>query len=274
MTPTVEQELNKRPDNRLSVRVVGIEEPDGVVRLDVFSKLTQALLKTLASFESELEEPRTTAYRVLSFQYGSPGDLVLESAPAKPGAPDRGPVVFHRLTDGLEHVNRGEMPVDVAFSSLEQLQGLAGLSRYCGLLEVRNGTGPVPVTLATQAQIKKLLSNVVHSRGRVKGYLDAVNIHAEPYHATLYPVVGARKIRCVLDQAQLTGIGELLGAPVEVRGMLRFHPGAPHPFEVKVDSFERLGEPVRGIAGSMKGLTEGLTTLEYLEKLRNGEEAA
>lgn len=265
-----------RTGSRLQVRMVGAQEADGVVRLEAFNKLIEKLLKTLAAVENEIADERVTTYRVLAFQYGSPGELLLEAAPKVPTAMDRGREVFPRFTEHLTAINDGRVPEGIAHTTLEQLQALSGLRDYYELMEFQNDGAPAVIDQRTSPRIKKLLGNVLHSRGNMRGRLDAVNIHADPSIATLYPLVGPSKVRCLFNRSNFPNIGEHLGQAVEVSGTLRFHAGQPHPFEIDMDRITPLtsGRITPSIVGSMPNLTEGLTTLEYLRMLRDGEEAA
>jgi hypothetical protein len=276
MTDTQSPLEIERHGSRLQVRLVGAQELDGVVRLGALNKLTQMLLKTLAAIESDVHDGKTTTYRVLGFQYGSPGQLELESAPETPTDTDYGNIVFPTLTEQINAINSGQMPTGASYNTLEQIQGLAGLSKYYELLEFRNGKAPATIEPRTALRVKVLLSNVVQSYGTFRGRLDAVNIHNDPCNATLYPLVGPSRVKCVFAKAALPNlkIGGYLGKPVEVHGRMRFYAGEPHPFEIQVEHVESLENPTTGIIGCMIGLTGDLTTLEYLGKLRDDEDDA
>ena len=114
------------------------------------------------------------------------------------------------------------------------------------------------------------------SMGRYSGYIDAINVHADPVFY-LYPVIGPTRISCVFDRTLLDEVKNALKQYTTVRGLMDYSENSPFPTRITVESIEinppaadlpTLGD-LRGIAPT---LTEGLDSVEYVRQQRHAAE--
>lgn len=256
---------------KFQARLISAQEPDGVVGLHELATFGETLFKSFKAVESELaletgSGGQPTGYRVLRFGYGSPGVLEVESKA------DLGEQIFHRFIVYLHQVRAGLEPDAIAYPTLKSLERLARLHQEYKLMEFRNGAGPAVIDERTLQAIRALLARCIHSHGTIKGRLDTISVHKGVGSATLFPPAGPESIQCRFEKSRYPDIGMYLGRSVIITGRLKFFADRPFPVEVDVEAISMaLMEP--GIAGSMPGLTGGLSPAEYVRKIRDGEEA-
>lgn len=261
---------------QMGIHLFGASMPDGAVRLDALGKLATTLVAALQAVEDEIRESRQTSIRVVQYSLGRPGTLLLLETPDGDADTRSGGRVFDRFIRELESVDRGEMPEDMEFPTLERFRDVAALSRQFSQMEFTLGRRRVRVNAETIGAIKELLARVRSSHGSVKGKLDAINLHSVPCVAQIYPAAGPIRIRCAFSLGQIPNIGDFLGRHVVVHGTKRYRVGRSHPFEIRITAIRAL-RPLRGLEDlgcSMPELLEGLTLEGYLALARGENDAA
>lgn len=266
---------------RLKIELVGAQEADGAVRLDAFHKFIQQLVQTLAAVESEIDHHQrpVTVYRVIGLSYASPAMLEIEAVPANPAAPDLGPQIIPRFAAYLDDVRRNVLPPGIEHRTLEGMQAIvASKDKYFQEMRFREEERIIEVDNETHDHVRRMLGNIYTSHGTIRGRLEVVNLHGNPCTAVIYPVIGAKKIRCVFRKPAFPNIGDFLDKAVDAQGVLKFLGDSRFPFEMELKELKALPAPrdlppTEEILGSIPGITEGLSVVDYLRKRRD-EEAA
>jgi hypothetical protein len=128
-----------------------------------------------------------------------------------------------------------------------------------------------PVTRETAVNVASVLRPVSKAIGSIKGRLEVISLH-KANRVTVYDLRTHRGIRCSFPDTQLDEVKSALGRVVTARGVI-YRNASGDPVKVETKRFEIAPESlptVDDLVGSDPDFTGGLTTEEYMERLRDG----
>ena len=162
----------------------------------------------------------------------------------------------------------------------------AGLkaAKYLVYIIGRDGAEGISVSTATAETVDLTAKAAVNARGlttvvdraagSVEGRLEAISIHRRPKF-TVYRSLNNRAVTCLFGRDKdLDDVISLLGKRVNVSGTVSYN-RLGDPFRVEVESIRRLRDrselpSITEMTGSDPDFTGGMSTEEYIERLRVG----
>jgi hypothetical protein len=221
----------------------------------------------------------TTEYIVHSLQKNSPAAVEMEVVSKKIENTDFPKKIVDKFWTLLESVNNKEDLGDWEPDILESWVSFAKDNSKLGqpiTFALNNGVKrEISLNLDSESYLKEWLGTEIITWGVVQGYLEGIDIHQTP-KITIYPIVGAKKIKCTFGKEKLEIIKRAIGQYVEVTGMVHYRKDQYFPYKVELQEIEVYPpedktlslNSFRGILGD---ITNGVDPVEYVRALRDDE---
>jgi len=211
------------PANTISMKLLGADEDNGVVRFDDFrgfcDNLSQCLRKTEAIIAGG---PSHIRYRIAALHTGSAA-ITLEAMPPANGRDYRDDTLS-LFTDTVGHLQDGE--------AVDSRMGRDVLETFRALVTpLHRNTKEVwieGVRLNSQyeANIENILGSSFPSHGSVSGILERVNVHNKR-EFFLYPPIRNYRIKCIFVEKLLNRVRSAIKGNVTVRGVMYSEQDSP-----------------------------------------------
>jgi hypothetical protein len=271
----------------MSGTTIKITIPDssksGLLMLGDFYNYLKDISKVLQSIDLSLSKNNklTTEYRITSLQKNSPAEVELEPVPIKgSGKPNSAKTIVKHFVVLLENVNNKESLNDCDEQVLENLYTLAKANSKLtqpsefAILEGQR-TKKVPFMMENEAYLKDILSTEVIVGDFVQGYLKRINIH-QKREFVIYPLIGAKRIRCAFKPAHLETVKQGIGRYVEIVGKVHYRKNEYFPCKVEAEQIEIYPPqeeipPLSSFQGILENITDGVDHVDYVRALRDEE---
>ncbi|MCB1506872.1 MAG: hypothetical protein KDJ47_18045 [Hyphomicrobiaceae bacterium] len=263
--------------SKFKITVKG-DEADESIRLSDLVDQLNALKLALNQVDAAITGGKASDlyYRVIKITMNSPATFEVEAV-SKSGSRSHGRRVVSKLSRDIKAVISGKRPRDADLDLLESYRALVKpMQRHVMEVSLQFDGEPVQLPRNLDMKVDEILGPDQTEQGSVVGSLDALDIHDGKNLFKVYPVVGPKSIRCrfqrdLMSQA-ISGINHF----VRISGLLHYKKAEKFPHLIKVASIEVLPEradarPLSSLRGIAPGAYEGLTSTEYVEKVRNGE---
>lgn len=260
---------NAMAENTLTIKLVGSEDDNGLVRFEDFTSFCRVLSKCLRRVDEVVRpEGERLRYRIVGMETAS-ATVTLEAIRPRNGA-DGTTAVVGLFRETVARLQSGRGPDRrLTFDDLETFREL--------VLPLRQHSREVWVdghklTSEYVGTIERILGSAIPSEGQVTGRLERLNVHNR-YEFVLFPVAGNR-IVCKFDESMLEQVRAGIKRTVTVSGTLSFQPDKPLPDRVRVRSMEvhprdeelpRLKD-LRGIA---RNCTGNMTAVQFVRAIRD-----
>jgi len=270
--------LNSMKGNRISVRLSGHEEDNGLVRFSDFVHELNALTEILRKLDHLLSKSKekTMYFRLTELSYNSPATIEIEGVPISPRI-DLTNGVAMRFVEGLESIKNGYAPPDFDRDLIDSYSNLGKPLKRRIIEKVYRSNGKeVPLNVSLDESIKKILGEDEFSVGSISGILELIDIHAGSNRFRIYPIAGAKHIDCyfpskLLDFA-ITGIGR----KVNVEGRLKYKSKERFPRSIEVKNLEVYPNDdelpsVFELEGIAPNATGDLSSEDFVRRIRDEE---
>jgi hypothetical protein len=266
-------------EKRIVVRMEGEPSPAGDdVRLEDFVAFLAQFRDVLKHTERQFfEDEAPHTYTIADLSHSSPATVTI----AEHGARTRGAVQI--AAEAFRSIAAGTVPDGFDTPLLLEYRDLAkGMGRLASVgLSVDGAT--ISVTRKLREQVDVLLGPDHREYGDVSGMLDVVNVHGRRHSFTIFPIAGARRVKCYFDagpegMAVRDRVGDAIKRDaryVTVSGTLRFKAGNYQPYAIDVVSV-RVHPPEHEIPSlfDLKGRAPGGAQDEraedFVRRLRDG----
>ena len=256
-------------EQRVSVKLLGPDEHDGLVDLDALTEFCRSLSKCL-KFSDAVVRPEKTKlhFRVVELQVSSA--IVSVEPMFHAGDETKVQEVVDLFKDTVSRLVSGRI-VDkrLTFEHLEAFRDLAKpLARGAKAVWV-NG---LQLTKRYVSNIERILASAVSSQGQVSGRLDTIYTHGRS-DFVLFPLVGP-SITCSFADELFEQVRTALRQVVTVHGTIFFQPEKPFPHRIRVDDLE-IHPPndklprLRDIRGKSKGCTGNIGSVAFVRAIRD-----
>ncbi|MFZ3081118.1 hypothetical protein [Rhodoferax ferrireducens] len=263
--------------NKFKVTLKGDEANDSLRLSDLIDQLN-AVKQALNQVDVTVSGRKTPGlyYRITKITMNSPATIEVE-AMSKPNVANYGGKVVSKLKRDLQFVIAGKRPKEADLDLLESYKGLVQpLRKHVSevLFEFEKGSVDIPRNL--DMKIDEILGPDQVEMGSIIGSLDVIDIHNQKNQFKVFPTVGPTSIKCQFTKEMLTTAVAGINHFVRISGLLHYKKAEKFPHFMKVTSIEVLPEKsdaptmssLRGIAKDAYG---GLSSTEYVEKVRNGD---
>jgi hypothetical protein len=280
------------PQNRITVQLQGSFEDDWHVTLSAFLTQLEAIKAALKQTERLVsgEDEPSVYYRIVDLHHSSPATVVLEAVsrsnqPQQETKKKKRPVqrvdysqatvreFFHSLKQIRE---QKKAPPRADLQALEAYRNLAGpLDKKVSGLKLIDGEESVDIDRHFQAAIDEIIGPDELVEGTINGTLEKINLH-NTSRFDIFPPIGPKQVACEFGPSLREAVIKAVDQYVCVGGKLRYKGLDNFPYAINVERIEVLPADselpsIFDIKGMAPNLTEGKSTAEFLEELRNGE---
>lgn len=249
------------------------------ISLESFVLILRESHSILQELDKAISEQRngTLKWVISGLQSGS-AVIEAESRVTR-GDEDFGPEVVQHFIDGIHVIQiQGVTP---ARFSLDSMFSMRKIVRTLGTNGVSTLDVAVPeldksVELSSEAETNvQALVGVHHkSIGSVEGRLELISIHQRSRRFNVYHSITRKAVRCNLPKEIENEVVGSLGRRVIVSGLVSYNIRG-EPLSVNVDNLRVLKEEnylpsIDDMLGMAPDITGGLTTEDYIRRLRDG----
>lgn len=224
------------------------------------------------------EKSPSLFYRINSISMNSPAVFEFEavSIPAR-SKPIHGRRVVSKFTRDLKTVISGKKPKEADLDLMESYGALVRPMRgHLSQVHLQYDDVDMDIPRNLDMRIDQILGPDQMELGSVVGHLDAIDIHNKKNLFKVYPVVGPTSIKCVFRESMLGEAVAGLNRFVRISGELHLKKSEKFPHLIKVSKIDVLPErsdkaTLSGLRGIASGALRGLSSEEYVEKVRSGD---
>ncbi len=260
----------------LQVRLDTSNTDDSLI-LDKFVERISAICDVLVQTDLIMSEnnEKNTEFKITNLSHSSPFTIEISGYPLTSTLDDYSDNVFNEffsiLNDFSKRVPTKEYPTKLVESlrrigkDIDQKESRISFSM--------NGKE----TQVTNEFITNTKAYVIENRtykGSVKGMLEQINVHGGANNIRIYPIIGAKFVKCSFPTKIKDEVTASIDKYVEVFGILTYKPNEKFASEVAVDSIKvfpnedelpKLGD-LRGINPDITG---SLKSEDFIRKQRN-----
>ncbi len=263
-------------DGRFKVTLKGDEANDGLRLSDLIDQL-DAIKQVLNHIDKRVSGRKSPGlyYRITALSMNSPVTIEIEAV-SRHKTENYGSQVVARFGRDIRQVIEGKRPADSDMDLLESYKQLAQpLKRHMSQIIVQIGDDQIDVPKSLDAKVDLILGPDQVERGSIVGSLDVLDIHNGKNLFKVYPVVGPSNIKCHFAKGMFKEAVAGIDHFVKIYGELYYKKAEKFPHFMEVERIEVLPEQsdlpklssMRGIA---RDAFDGLSSTDYVEKIRNG----
>lgn len=248
------------------------------IRLNDLVDQLSALKAALNQVDSSIAggKPSDLYFRIIKITMNSPATFEVEAV-SKSGGQSHGRRVVSKLSRDIQSVISGKRPKESDLDLLESYRSLVRpMQRHVMEVSLQFDGEVIPLPRNFDMKVDEILGPDQIEKGSVVGSLDVLDIHNQKNVFKVFPVVGPKSIRCQFNQSLLPQAISGINHFVRIAGLLHYKKSEKFPHLIKVDSIELLPErsdvrPLASLRGIASNSFEGLSSTDYVEKVRNGE---
>lgn len=264
--------------NRITLRIRGLDEDNGDVRLSVFVQELEILRKTLSETQKLMGNDEVAYFKIVELQKNSPAQVVVEPVPTKIEYQEQADNLVDLLFRNIANIQLGVYPTGFSYETLEAYKELTSLRDKKRISEIaifREG-GEVNYLTDFSSNIEKIKGNDEFEYGSYSGMLDAINIHNQNIFY-IYRSTHSPKLKCSFSEELKDRAIAAIGKYVTICGIKKFLPNIEddipyemfvkeidiHPDEDKLPTLREL----KGISSS--GIPNGMSSETFIRGMRN-----
>lgn len=255
------------------------DDSDNSVRLNDFIDQLDSIKQALNSIDKRISGKKSPNlyYRIVSIKMNSPITIEVEAV-SKAGEANYGDRVISRLGIDLSSLLKGEKPNGADIDLLETYKSLVQpLKKHVSEFTLTIGNGEISVPKFLDKIVDDILGPDQVEIGSTSGNLELLDIHNSRNLFKVYPIIGPPYIKCKFSDELLKTAVAGINRFVEVHGNLHWKKSEKFPHFMIVHSIDILPDQseipsfleLRGIVDAEA--YEGLSSTEYIEKIRNEE---
>ena len=264
--------------SRFKITMKGDEADDSLRLGDLVDQLN-ALKQTLNQIDLALTGQKAPSlyYRIVNITMNSPATFEVEAV-SKTRGPSHGRSVVSRLDRDLRKVIVGKRPKDAGLDLMECYRSLAlPMRKHVAQVSLQfDEAEPVEIPRNLDMKVEDILGPDQVEEGSVVGSLDMIDVHGQRNFFRVYPIVGPPSIKCQFPNGMLPDAVAGIKHFVRISGKLHYKKMEKFPHLIKVSSIDVLPErsdapTLSGLRGIAVGAYGGLSSSEYVDKVRNGD---
>ena len=268
---------NKAQDsNKLILTFRGGGSDGGSMRIEDLAdelKAVRDVLSALDKIKTRGKNP-SLLYHVVGMSMNSPAIMEIEVIP-ETGMADISDEVLKSLLSGLAHIRDSQLTTELDPEILE-VYGKMGthLKRKNLTLDIGYRENKIQISGEFKQLIDELQGPDQTELSWERGDLEFINLHNEKNIFHIYPVVGARVIKCHFPNSLLPQAREGINRFVEVHGTFHTKKHQSFPHFAEIEEIEILPEAkdipsFLSLRGFAKGAYNGKSALEHIDGIRN-----
>lgn len=263
-------------NNRIiTIRLTGLEEDNGDVRLNEFVQALENLKKALSeTTKITVSNTEIVYFKVIKLQKNSPSLVSVEAVPTKEEFENETDLLVKSFFKNINDINFGRYPENFSHETFVAYKDLVSLQRKNKIKEISissNGENEVSLD-GFSKKIEDIMGQDEFEIGSYTGMLDAINIHNQNVFF-IYPPSRRTKMRCIFSLDMKSQAINALGKYVTVTGTKRYLSNLKdaEPLEIKVKRIEiHPDESVIPNLSDLRGIAPDITKNQSSEDFIRG----
>ncbi|MGD0707407.1 MAG: hypothetical protein ABSA51_03025 [Anaerolineaceae bacterium] len=262
---------------RITLRLTGLDEDGGDIRLNEFVLQLDILKKALTETQTILSEKNFAYFRIVDLRQNSPAAIVLEAVPLTTENESKTQSLIDKFFRSIDEIHHGKYPEGFTKDTFDAYKDLTSLREKKKITEIvisRDGENPDHLYNLSN-NIEKIVGEDEFEAGSYTGMLDAINIHNQNVFY-IYPTSNLPKLKCAFSDELKKDAVSAIGKYVTVFGQKRLKPNIEktlpyemHAMRIEIlpdeDTLPTLGE-LRGISPN---ITKGKSSEDFIRGIRN-----
>lgn len=265
------------PTDRIAIRLVGLPEDEGDVRVVAFTKKLNALLSSLRATEKTVsEQSGTFDYRVVDLSHSSPSTVEVEVIALDEEAMELRDDLTENFYRTAQAINAGgDIPAEFSYGDLQKFKDLEPRKKDVPEVSLFFGNQSLKLAIDWSDKIEELLGPDQFEIGSVVGRLEQINVHGNNRTFHVYPTFDEPAVKCEFEERHREQIVQALDKYVEIFGTLTYKARSQFPHHISVDRIEIFLKESQlptldDFSGVAPNITEGKTIEDYLQEVRRG----
>jgi hypothetical protein len=265
--------MNTNSGKRITLRLTGLDEDDGDIRLNDFVLQLDYLKKALAEIQNLVAENPIAFFKITELSKNSPSLIVIEAVPILVEHEAKVGILIDKFFSSIDEIHNGQYPMGFThdtFNAFKDLTVLKDKQKVKDLSISRNGENTNQL-LDFSKDIEAIMGNDEYEYGSFTGMLDAINIHNQNTFY-IYPTSHMPKLKCIFP-SQLRGKAIAgVGRYVTVFGEKKLKPNISEiPYEMQVFDIEvHPSSDELPLLSSLKGIASSLDRADLSENIIRG----
>lgn len=263
--------------SKFKITLKGDEADDSIRLSDLIDQLN-AVKQVLNQVDVSVSGKKVPSlyYRIVGISMNSPATFEVEAV-SRADALGHGRKVISKFHRDLKSVVAGKRPKAADLELLESYGGLvAPMRKHMAEVSIQFDDTSLQLPRNLGLKVDEILGPDQIELGSIVGSLDVIDIHNQRNQFKIYPVVGPASVRCNFAKGMLNEAIAGINHFVRIYGELRFKRAEKFPHLINVLRIEVLPEnsdspSLLALRGLAAGALEGKTSVEYIERQRNGE---
>jgi len=263
--------------NRIILRLRGLDEDGGDVRLNEFVQQLDILKKALSETQRLFPEEAFAYFKIVELQKNSPAQIGLEAVSIRIEDEPKTKALVDRFFNSITEIDNGKFPKGFTYETFYAYKDLTSLREKKRLTEVaisRNGNKP-SFLYDFSSNIERIMGSDEFEFGAYTGMLEAINIHNQNIFY-IYPTSHLPKLKCSFPKDLKAEAISAIGKYVTVFGNKKFKPNISgaipyeiHVREIEVHPNEDELPTLKDLKGLSPNITEGKTSEDFVRGIRN-----
>lgn len=261
----------------ITLTLEGSPEDNGNVRLTDFINELEKFLEVSRRAEEVVSgrETRSIYYKIIGMSHSSPASIKLQACARDANYDIRSSVRREVVTSINQIDNKEDIKDKNRFHLIESLGHLTDpVGKRVKKLYLAWDSKPINLTQEFNARVNLYVVPEETCRSVFRGMLNLIDIHGNRMVFAIFPEIGPNRIQCIFPADLFEGAKKALGRRVEVFGTFHYKVNAHYPHAAEIDKIDILEldddlPTFDDIIGIDKGLTGGLSSEDYIEKIRH-----
>lgn len=227
--------------NRITLRLRGLDEDNGDVRLNDFVQQLDILKKALSETQKLLSEKPFAYFKIVQLRQNSPAQIDIEAVPFQVEEESRTFSLVDRFFVSINEIDKGKYPegfTHETFNAFKDITSLREKKKITEIIVSRNGDNSSYLQ-DFSGNIEKIMGLDEFESGEYTGMLEAINIHHQNIFY-IYPTSHLPKLKCIFPNELKKDAIAAIGRYVTVFGEKRLKPNLSNaiPYEMYAQEIE------------------------------------
>lgn len=208
--------------NRITIRLVGVSEEGGDLRIGALLKKFDALKAALRATDRVISQgDQLFDYRVVNLSHSSPSTMEVDPVPLEMEAMGDSTLLvdtFFGVLTGIQESS--EIPQGFGYNDLKNFRKLEPETEAVPEVVISRNGYDLPLAKDWSKRVEVALGPDQYAIGSVTGMLEQLNVHGKNRRFTVYPTFGEPVLRCAFGKELRDDVVQAVDRYVEVTGTL------------------------------------------------------
>lgn len=266
--------------NHVTIRLLGVDEEDGDLRIGSLLKKFDALRSSLRATDRVISQgDQMFDYRVVNLSHSSPSTMEVDPVPLEMESVGDSKLLVDTFFGVLRGIQESsQIPEGFGYNDLKHFRKLEPEAKAVPEVVISRNGYDLPLAENWSERVESALGPDQYAVGSVTGMFEQLNVHGRNHSFTIYPTFGEPSLRCQFDKSDKELRDDVVGAVdhyVKVFGTLHYKAGSWHPHAINATRIEVFPPESQlptldDLFGIAPDATGNEPTEDFVRKVRNG----